>query len=445
MRLNELPFSAIEQQITHDRSGHILTNVGVWTADSQWIVYDTRSDPAGSQFDGTRIERVHVGTGRVETLYRAPTGAACGVAIASPVDDRVVFIHGPDPPSADWPYTAWHRRGVVLHADAPGRPMTLDARDLTPPFTPGALRGGTHVHTFSGDGRWIASTYEDHVLAGLPNGSDRDVNQRNVAVSVPRGPVVVSRDHPRNHDGSHFTVLVTRTCNDPRPGSDQIRRACEEGWVGADGYVREDGARQRRAIAFQGEVVGDGGRPVNEVFIVDLPEDLTAPGDAPLEGTSTRRPAPPRGVRQRRLTFTTGRRYPGMQGPRHWLRSDPDGACIAFLMRDDQGVVQLWTISPCGGQPRQLTRNRHDIGSAFTWSPDGRWIAHTMDGTVCVTAAHSGATHPLIARSPQHGDPRPEACVFSPDGQRIAYVREVEHAGERWNQIFVMTLTPRGA
>ena len=36
----------------------MLTNVAVWSSDSRWIVYDTRSSPDGSGFDGTRIERV---------------------------------------------------------------------------------------------------------------------------------------------------------------------------------------------------------------------------------------------------------------------------------------------------------------------------------------------------------------------------------------------------
>ncbi|MEX0687375.1 MAG: transposase, partial [Pirellulales bacterium] len=38
----------------------MLTNVAVWSSDSRWIVYDTRSSPDGSGFDGTRIERVVV-------------------------------------------------------------------------------------------------------------------------------------------------------------------------------------------------------------------------------------------------------------------------------------------------------------------------------------------------------------------------------------------------
>jgi hypothetical protein len=429
--------SAAERQITHAACGHILTNAGVWSADGQWIVYDGRSDPAGSLFDGNRIERVNVATGEIQTLYASQAGASCGVVTASPTDDRVVFIHGPENPTSDWSYAAWHRRGVVVRVNDPGKALNLDARDLTPPFTPGALRGGTHVHTFSPDGQWIAFTYEDHVLSALGEVGDHDRNQRNVGVSVPAGPVAVARDHPRNHDGSHFTVLVTRTVNRPRPGSDDINRAFEDAWVGRDGYLRSDGSRQRRAIAFQGQVVTADGRSISEVFVADLPDDLTRAGGDPLEGTATTRPAPPQGALQRRLTFTAERKYPGIQGPRHWLRSSPDGARIAFLMKDDAGIVQLWTVSPNGGEPHQLTRNEHDIASAFTWSPDGRSIAHAMDGSVCTTDATSGATCRLTRKSTPDDAPRPEACVFSPDGKQIAYVRPVTSRGQTWNQVFV--------
>ncbi|MBN2296224.1 MAG: DUF3748 domain-containing protein [Pirellulales bacterium] len=429
--------SAAERQLTHTAHGHILTNVGVWSADGRWIVYDVRSDPAGSVFDGKRIERVNVTTGEVQTLYTSKSGACCGVVTASPVDNRIVFIHGPENPTPDWSYNAWHRRGVIVDAGNPDEAITLDARDLTPPFTPGALRGGTHVHTFSPDGKWVAFTYEDHVLANLGDSGEHDLNQRNVGVSVPSTTVAAGVGHPRNHDGSHFTVLVTRTVNHPRPGSDEINRAFEDSWIGSDGYIRKDKTRQRRAIAFQGQVVVDNGQPVNEVFVVDLPSDLCRAGDAPLEGTATKRPAPPKGVVQRRLTFTTDRKYPGIQGPRHWLRSSPDGSRIAFLMKDDEGVVQIWTVSPNGGEPVQLTHNQHDISSAFTWSPDGRWIAHVMDNSVCVTDTASGKTVRLTNKTDDRHAPRPEACVFSPDGKLIAYVRPVMISGQAWNQISV--------
>ena len=94
-------------------------------------------------------------------------------------------------------------------------------------------------------------------------------------------------------------------------------------------------------------------------------------------------------------------------------------------MRDDDGVVQLWTISPNGCEPAQLTCNRWDIASAFTWSPDGRRIAHLMDGSVCVTNIVDGQTIRLTDRTDDARSPRPEACVFSPNSKSIAYVRPV--------------------
>ena len=440
----KMPFTATERQLTRGQHGHILTNTGVFSADGQWIVYDVRSDPAGSVFDGDRIERVNVATGEVQTLHVAGEGARCGVVTASPADDRVVFIHGPEHPTGDWSYAAWHRRGVLLHAGAPRNAHNLDARDLTPPFTPGALRGGTHVHTFSGDGQWIAFTYEDHVLAALGETGGHDLNQRNVGVSVPSGPITVRRDHPRNHDGSHFSVLVTRTVNRPRPGSDEISRACEDAWVGRHGYTKSDGSRQRRAIAFQGNITTCDGSEICELYLVDLPDDLTQPGEAPLEGTATTRPAPPQGVVQRRLTHTADRSFPGIQGPRHWPRSSPDGSQIACLMKDDRGIVQLWTVSPHNGVVTPLTSNNHDVSSAFTWSPDGRWIAHVMDRSICISDTGNGATHRLTHAADAAHAPRPEACVLSPDGTHIAYVRPVTSAGQTWNQIFVLTLTGDG-
>src|SRR6185436_10500160 len=134
------------------------------------------------------------------------------------------------------------------------------------------------------------------------------------------------------------------------------------------------------------------------------------------------------------------RKFPGIQGPRHWLRSSPDGSRIAFLMKDDDGVVQLWTVSPNGGEPKQLTRNPWPIASAFTWSPDGRWIAHVMDGWVCRTDAVTGETQRLTSRSDESSAPRPEACVFSPDGKKIAFVRRVGSGSEAFNQICVVSL-----
>ena len=442
-----------ERQLTSLPHGHVLTNTGVWSADARWIVYDVRTTPDGAVFDGTRIERVEVDTGRVEVLFESRHGACCGVVTASPVDDRVVFILGPERPSPEWQYGPARRQGVVVRAARPGVIEPLDARDLVAPFTPGALRGGSHVHVFSADGRLVSFTYEDAVLdAPAADGADpsvpREKNLRGIGVSVCDRPVRVPPTHPRNHDGTAFTVLVTRLTDDPRPGSDEISRAVEEAWIGMRGYRRADGSWQRYALAFQGSVVAASGGLVREVFVCDLPDDpagLMEQGAAPLAGTPTSRPAPPRGVVQRRVTFMASAahaglvRHPGIDGPRHWLRSSPDGGRIAFLARHDDGVVRLFTVSPAGGEPVAVTRDSWDVASAFSWSPCGGRIACVGDGSVQLIDVADGTARRLTA--PGASPLRPEACVFAPDGRRIAVVRAVGGTGvdgRAWNQICVV-------
>jgi hypothetical protein len=437
--VSDVSAEAIEIQVTDARRDHVLTNVNIWSPDSQRIVFDVRT---GEDFNGTTIEEVEVDTRRVRTLFESIDGAHCGVATYSPLGPWVAFILGPEHPSADWDYSASRRRGVLVDTRRPGTMVPLDAMNYAPPFTPGALRGGSHVHVFSPDGLWVSFTYEDEVLNRLgTEGLDHDLNQRNVGVAFPRGPVSVAPSHPRNHGGTYFSAIVTRTHNHPRPGSDEIGRACEEGWVGSDGYVRADGARQKRALAFQGHVVAADGSRHAEVFIADLPEDLTISGDDSLAGTERHYPRPPLGTTCRRLTFSSGPQHPGVAAlPRHWIRSAPDGSRIAFLMADENGIVQLWWVSPNGGEPRQLTRSSWGIGSAFTWSPDGRWIGHAMDNSVFATDAITGHSYRLTARRADSTAPLPLACVFSPDGQRIAYLRNVDDAGVVYRQIFVVSM-----
>jgi len=433
----------VETQITDQPVGHILTNINVWSPDGQWIVYDTRSDPAGETFDGSTIEIVNVATREVREVYHSYNGAHCGVATFSPRNNLVVFILGPENPTDDFKYAPWHRQGVMVSFDNPHVALPLDARDIISPFTPGALRGGTHVHVFDSEGEWVSFTYEDHLLATLdseqsPNVHDR--NQRNVGISITRHRVVVAHDSPRNHNGSAFSVLVSRTTNNPRFGTDEISRACEESWIGTHGYSRPDGTLQRRAIAFQGTVVTANGTSISEVYVCDLPDVVTQRGELPLEGTEFTRPAPPRGVRQRRITNTAERKYPGLQGPRHWLRSSPDGSRIAFLMRDDAGTVQLWTVSPNGGPPEQLTHNLFDVASAFSWSPDGKSIGYVADNSVFTTDALTHETTRHTKRTVDATAPRPESCVFSPDGRRIAYVRPTSRGDSVFNQVYVASV-----
>ena len=162
-----LGISAIadERQLTSAPHGHVLTNVNVWSPDGRWIAYDIRG--VDSVFDGMRIEQVNVETGEVQRLYDSKNGAACGVVTYHPREAKVIFIQGPEHPTADWNYGASRRHGVIVDAVHPGAARPMDAMNYAPPFTPGALRGGSHVHVFSPDGTRVSFTYEDEVLARL--------------------------------------------------------------------------------------------------------------------------------------------------------------------------------------------------------------------------------------------------------------------------------------
>lgn len=111
-----------------------------------------------------------------------------------------------------------------------------------------------------------------------------------------------------------------------------------------------------------------------------------------------------------------------------------------MLMCDEAGIVQIWTVSPLGGEPQQITRNAFDVASAFSWSSDGQWIAYIADTSVFVTRVATSETLRLTAPCNARFAPRPEACVFSPQGDRIGYVRPLEKDDAVWNQVFVVTL-----
>jgi Tol biopolymer transport system component len=117
-------------------------------------------------------------------------------------------------------------------------------------------------------------------------------------------------------------------------------------------------------------------------------------------------------------------------------------------MKDDEGISQIWTVSPATGELKQLTRNKSEVTSAMSWSANGKWIAHGMAGQVCLTDTSTGITHPIVSRQSENattvkheaGDMRKEACVISPDGRKIAFVRSKSDSSGSTNQICVIEL-----
>lgn len=430
-----MPYEEI--QLTHNAGGHCLNSTQCFSPDDQWIVYDTRNDDAQLASNGA-IAVVNTITGEIKTLYRTENqgawGPGAGAVTFSPVTNRVLFLHGIRNATKENPYSFTRRTGVAVDMERPFVPLFMDARDITPPFTPGALRGGTHAHTWSGDGAWISFTYNDYVIEqgaltdpGLPD-------LRTIGILVPGKKVIVDKAAgTENNDGEMVALPVALVKEDPAAGTNDIDKAFDECWIGDNGYRRTDGGWQHRAIAFQGNVRDSEGRVKTEIFVADIPDTILQ--------TALRQPVPegiqrlpvPGGVTQRRISFTAG----GVSGPRHWLRSTKNGSLIAFLAKDSMQVVQLFAVSPNGGDILQLTHNMFPVQGPFNWSPDGKQIAYPADNSVFITDITNGHTQRITPRRPDEERPVGAVC-WSQDGTMLCYNRYVTTAAGRYLQIFLL-------
>ncbi len=422
-----------------------MDNCDSFSPDDKWLVYDTRNCPTALG-GNSNIEKVNIETGKIVCLYKTPNqtehGPGCGAASYSPVENKVVFIHGLTNADAERPYWFFRRTGVLVDESRPGEPIFLDARDVTPPFTPGALRGGTHRHEFSGDGKWVGFTCNDAIMADLQKRTGRKMDLRTIGVATSIRPVTVDKDaRGENNDGAWFSALVVKVTADPEPGSDRISRAFSDSWVGTKGYRKPNGTWQR-ARAFLGNVRDKNKKEFTEVFIVDIPDRIDIAGDdGPLEGTAACLPMPPKGAHQRRLTRTEGRKYPGVATtPRHWVRSSPDGSRIAYLAKDDRGVVQVFLVSPLGGDQVQVTQGDNPVQSTVRWNPNGREIAYVCDNSIYVCSVEKGPSFGKVGRMTPKTDGLPLSPVWSHDGRTIAYNRLVRNGEKLYRQIFIVKL-----
>jgi WD40 repeat protein len=93
----------------------------------------------------------------------------------------------------------------------------------------------------------------------------------------------------------------------------------------------------------------------------------------------------------------------------------PDGKFIAVAM-----YGSIWKVDPATGSATELTYNRK-YHSSPVWSPDGKWIVYTADDNASnvqleILNTTTGETHALTTDEHVYLDP-----VFSPDGQRLCY------------------------
>jgi hypothetical protein len=431
-----------ERQVTYDLTkNHDLDNNDNFSPDGKWLVYDTRNEKTAIA-GCSSIERVNIETGKTEVLYCIPDnhdyGPGVGAVSYHPFESKVIFIHGLPDCSPENPYQQWRRTGVIVDTDKPGIGINMDSRDVTFKYTTGALRGGTHRHEWSRDGKFIGYTYNDAVMKKLEDSTGKKWNLRTIAVSsLTHSVQTVKGRSGENVDGTWFSAVVVRVVPEPVPGSDEISNAASDSWVGTSGYKMADGSMQR-ARAFLGRVNSKDGKPVEELFVADIPDSINVPGEyGPLEGTRTSFPMPPEGAVQRRLTHTDTTKYPGCSGI---VRSSADGSYIAFCMRDKNGVNQVFIISPVGGEAKQVTEHKSDVQGGVRWSPDNNKIIYLWDNSIILCDISDLPFEKRFRRLTATTEESPSNIVWSNDGTTIAFNRFAGPADgtARTKQIFII-------
>lgn len=415
----------IEKQITFSARTHALDNNDNFSPDGRFLCYDTRGTSFNENLANSEsIEKVEIATGKETVLWDPPsvTGekAAPGVAAASyhPLENKVVFIHGPDLDEVEERgyYNIRNRTAIKVDGEGNKTSVKVDMRDISNEVTtPGAHRGGTHRHEHTRNGNRIGFTYDDYLVQEY---------DRTIGFMQPNNNVPLGFTH-------YFSIILKPVKKgDSKPG--EIEKAYGDSWVDSEGSMR----------AFIGKVRALNGKDYeNDLFVADIPTDIDI--TTSRSGTQDKYPEPPKGITIRRLTH--GMNVNGI------VRGSADGRQIAFAAPVGDGINQVFINKADGSdkQPTQVTHLNSPV-SSIRWHPSGEWVYCIGDGDVI--ASYVG-TRFRFGKTIRLSNDRMERdqLVVSPDGNLLAYIIPVptkdasgnivkDADGKDFRQIFIMEL-----
>ena len=396
------PNTMIEHQITFNAKTHALDNNDNFSPDGKYLCYDTRYMVFNTNLANSKsIEKVEIASGKETVLWQPNSvsgeNGAPGVAAVSyhPSENKVIFIHGPQLEEVEERgyYDIRNRTGAMVSAGGDGYFSKVDMRDVATerPTISGAQRGGTHRHEFSRNGKRIGFTYDDF----LQQEYDRTI-----------GFMEADGDAPDGY-GYYFAVLLKPAKKGAsKPG--EIEKAYGDSWVDSLGSKR----------AFIGKVRAQNGVDYeSSLFIAEIPKDVDI--TSAYAGDADSYPEPPKGIKIKRLTHTTT--------DEGIVRGSYDGKRIAYLSKDDQGILQVYLIPVDGSdkaedpkkRPVQVTNYSADAGFV-RWHPTDDWLFSVSEGKIYAHDVGDSANlgNPILLTMT---DLKREALVVSHDGRLLAY------------------------
>ena len=117
-----------------------------------------------------------------------------------------------------------------------------------------------------------------------------------------------------------------------------------------------------------------------------------------------------------------------------WFATSPLYAKIVFSSNRDDARYEIFTMDIDGGEPMQITNNRHDSFSP-TWSPNGRQIAFNRDSHIYAIDTDGENLRQLTKHKNNEQDLHPD---WSPDGKLIAFDRFTGDAPHRHANIYTV-------
>jgi Tol biopolymer transport system component len=109
------------------------------------------------------------------------------------------------------------------------------------------------------------------------------------------------------------------------------------------------------------------------------------------------------------------------------------------LAKDAKGVQQIFTISPNGGVPTQLTFHDKNVEGSVRWRPDGKQVSYVWEGSIVICKIGNEPFENRFQLLTKPTESSPSNLVWSHDGRTLAFNRIItdEKTGKS-KQIFVV-------